>query len=320
MHAPMTAVSTSTSARIDRRTTQTLLPVPAVPFDGRPPLVFRDDGAMDDYAFIDAGDGARLERFGDHLVVRPHPAAIVDRRDPARWAEADLRFERERGWDGTGLAPARAGWVVRIADLAFELRPTDTGQVGLFPEHAAMLPWLLTRIAARQGVPPPAVLNLFGYTGLATLALARAGAAVAHVDAARPSLAWARRNAALNALTDRPVRWLVDDVRGFVAREVRRGRRYDGVVLDPPTYGHGPRGRAWRLEDSIEPLLAELRGVLSPTGFVLLTAHADALAPSDLGAWLATIADDVEIGALRPTAESGARLELGAFARARGAS
>jgi 23S rRNA (cytosine1962-C5)-methyltransferase len=181
-----------------------------------------------------------------------------------------------------------------------------------------MLPWLLGRLNITTR--PPTVLNLFAYTGLVTLALARAGAAVVHVDAARPTVAWARRNAALNDLEDRPVRWIVDDARAFVGREIRRGRRYDGVVLDPPTYGHGASGKAWRLERDLDALLADVRRLLAPDGFVLLTAHAEDIDPADLAYRLSTVVDDVETGDLGLTATSGARLHLGAFARGDGAS
>jgi 23S rRNA (cytosine1962-C5)-methyltransferase len=274
---------------------------------------------VDDYAFVDAGDGTRLERFGHLVVARPHPAATGPRHAPGSWDDAGLRFDRDRGWSGADLDAARDGWVARLADLEFELRPTQAGQVGLFPEHAALLPWLDDRVVERAG-RPVAVLNLFAYTGLVTLALARAGTTVAHVDAARPSIAWARRNAARNDLAGRPIRWLVDDARGFVAREVRRGRRYDGIVLDPPTYGHGTTGRAWRLERDLEPLLADVTRLLAPVGFILLTAHAEGLDPDDLGDRLAAVTDHVETGHLRLTAESGAVLDLGAFARSGGAS
>jgi 23S rRNA (cytosine1962-C5)-methyltransferase len=190
-----------------------------------------------------------------------------------------------------------------------DLRPTDAGQVGLFAEHAAMLPWLLERIAEREHLK---VLNLFAYTGLITLAMARAGAEIVHVDAARSTVSWARRNADLNGLADRPIRWLVDDSRAFVAREIRRGRRYHGVVLDPPSYGHGTGGKAWRLDQDLGPFMADIRRLLAQDGFILLTAHAESNDPNALGAFLGPGA---EVGDLTLTATSGAILRLGAFAR-----
>ncbi len=259
---------------------------------------------------IDAGAGRRLERFGAHVVDRPHPGADDHRRAPARWQDADLAFDRDTGWSGDGLATARSGWDVDLEGLGLELRPTETGQVGVFPEHAVTLPWLRDRIDAAPERPD--VLNLFAFTGLATLALARAGSAVVHVDAARPAVEWARRHAARNGLEDRPIRWLVDDARAFVAREVRRGRRYHGVVLDPPTYGHGPSGKAWRLSRDLQPLLDDVRRLLVPGAFILLTAHAADLDPGRLGGYLGEAA---EVGDLVITATSGATLRLGAYAR-----
>ena len=201
--------------------------------------------------------------------------------------------------------------------LTFELRPAAGGQVGVFPEQLEVLPWLTERVAKRRGAEPPAVLNLFAYTGLATLALAGAGAAVAHVDASRPAMAWARRNAELSGLADRPIRWLVDDALGFVRREIRRNRRYAGIVLDPPAYGHAG-GAVWKLESDLGPLLGAARELLEPDGFLLLTSHAPEL-------WSGALADaledafggrrSIESGALTVEAANGARLELGAYAR-----
>jgi 23S rRNA (cytosine1962-C5)-methyltransferase len=325
VHAASAAARTRISAIIDRRTTRTSYPYPALPFDVAALLVSRDDALVEDYELIDAGDGRRLERFGERVVDRPYPAADDPRRAPERWEEADVRFDRESGWRGPALEKAREAWTLELDDFRFELRPTAAGHVGLFPEHATLISWLGERVtergeaergAAERG-EPPTVLNLFGYTGLITLALARAGASVAHVDAAKPSVDWARRNAALNALDDRPVRWLVDDARAFVAREVRRGRRYDGVVLDPPTYGHGASGKAWRVERDLPPLLDDVQRLLAPAGFLLLTAHTEALDPFTLGGFLGR---DVEIGELAMSATSGARLHLGAFARIAAAS
>ena len=264
---------------------------------------------MNDYRLLDVGAGRRLERFGEHVVDRPHPAADGPRRSPDRWGETDLRFDRGAGWSGAGLAAAQSGWTADVSALTFELRPTDAGQVGVFPEHAEIVPWLVAHARERDA---PTVLNLFAYTGLVTLALASAGAAVAHVDAAKPAVGWARRNAALNGLQDRSIRWLVDDVPTFVAREIRRGRRYDGVVLDPPTYGHGSPGKPWRLERDLPLLLDDIDRLLDPDGFLLLTAHSAALDPFALGAF---IGRGVEVGELAVTAASGAVLLLGAFAR-----
>jgi 23S rRNA (cytosine1962-C5)-methyltransferase len=270
------------------------------------------------YELIDAGDGRRLERFGAVVVDRPAPSAIEPRREPGAWTSAQLAFSRGAGW--SGAAPAE--WTVQIDGLTFELRATESGQVGLFPEQAPQWAWLRDRVAkgepAENGGDVP-FLNLFAYTGAATLALASAGRTVAHVDGSRPAIAWARRNASLSGLAEEPVRWLVDDVDAFVAREVRRGRRYGGVVLDPPSYGHGAGGRSWRLADRLTPLLA---GCVALTGgspnLVLLTAHTQGFGPTrlrdELAAALQRPTRDVDSGELFLEARSGARLALGAFA------
>lgn len=278
------------------------------------------------HELLDFGGGARLERFGARITDRPHPAALGSREDAAAWATADLRFDRDRGW--TGPAVGREPWTIAVDGLAMELRATDAGQVGLFPEHAAMLPWLRERVAARAAAAgaaaarAPAVLHLFGYTGLASLAMAAAGATVTHVDASRPAVAWARRNATLSGLDDRPVRWIVDDALAFTEREVRRGRRYSGVVLDPPTYGHGPRTGAWRLDEDLPALLAACARVTERDGFVLLTAHTAGFGPDrlrdEVSIAFARPTAAVEAGELHLTTTDGRRLELGAFARAAG--
>ena len=282
---------------------------------------------MDGYELLDFGGGARLERFGEFLTDRPAPAPFEPRSQPDRWAEADLRFDRDRGWTAIDGEPVPDRWKARVAGLELELRPTEAGQVGLFPEHLTMLPWLRDRVgeraergASRSGSPDGvAVLNLFAYTGLTTLALAGAGAAVAHVDASRPSVAWARRNAAANDLEDRPIRWLVDDAVSFTVRELRRGRRYAGIVLDPPTYGHGAGGRSWRLESDLGSLLAACARVLEPDGFVLLTAHSEGFGPDRLGDVLRTAlprrGSAAEAGDLAITSGADRLFTLGAFAR-----
>jgi 23S rRNA (cytosine1962-C5)-methyltransferase len=279
------------------------------------------------YQLLDVGGGARLERFGDRLTDRPYPAALGARGDPEAWAGADLRFDRDRGW--TGAAAAREPWPVSIEGVTLELRPTDAGQVGLFPEHAAMLPWLVHEVARRLGDGDPrapgtrpAVLHLFAYTGLATLATVAAGARLTHVDASRPAVGWARGNATRSGLDEAPVRWIVDDAVAFTGREIRRGRHYAGVILDPPSYGHGPGSGAWQLERDLSALLDACVEVLEPDGFVLLTAHtegfdSDRLA-RDLAAATRRPAASMETGHLTLETPDGRVLRLGAFARSAG--
>jgi 23S rRNA (cytosine1962-C5)-methyltransferase len=186
-----------------------------------------------------------------------------------------------------------------------------------------MLPWVREQVEARNDVAEtPAVLHLFAYTGLVTLALAAAGARVTHLDASRPTVAWARSNAALSGLADRPIRWIVDDATAFTTREVRRGRRYAGVVLDPPSYGHGPGAAAWRIGDDLPPILATIASLLVPGGFLLLTAHTPELGPERLAGMVARAIDrpptTIEHGELALSTSDGRRVELGAFARSSG--
>ena len=278
------------------------------------------------HQLIDVGGGARLERFGERVTDRPHPAALGTRLDLAAWRAPDLRFDRDRGWTGAVGVDVTEPWAIEIDDVTMELRATDAGQVGLFPEHAAMLPWLREQVVARgaagAGDQPAAVLHLFAYTGLVTLALAAAGASIVHVDASRPTVAWARRNAETSGLADRPVRWIVDDAVAFTEREVRRGRRYAGIVLDPPSYGHGPGSGAWRIEDDLPALLAAAGGLLESDGFILLTAHTAGFEEDRLAAEVETALrrrpSAIETGPLELSTEDGRTLGLGAFARSPG--
>jgi len=264
-------------------------------------------------ALLDAGDGRRLERFGAVVTDRPAPAATGERRDPSAWSAAAIRYTEPGGWEAR--SPHPDPWLVAVDGLTLELRPTPAGQVGLFPEHLAFGDWLVGQVGDR----PASVLHLFAYTGVLTLRLAAAGASVVHADASRPTVAWARENAARSGLAQHPIRWLVDDASAFVAREGRRGHRYDGIVLDPPSYGHGPGGRAWRLEADLDALLVGCGAILRPAGFVLLTAHGRTTDAAWLGERLASAAPEraalVEAGPTILRAESGATLPLGAWAR-----
>jgi 23S rRNA (cytosine1962-C5)-methyltransferase len=260
------------------------------------------------YQLIDAGDGRRLERFGDRVVDRPAPGATDAPRNPSAWDAADLRFDPGTGWTGR-VEP----WTMTQDGLTFELRPTDAGQVGVFPEQMPNWQWLREHVE-----PGMKVLNLFAYTGGSTLASAASGARVVHVDAARPSVTWARRNAELSGLTDRPIRWLVDDAGAFVRREARRGRRYDGIVLDPPSYGHGGSTATWRLETGLPELLVSCRAITNPGAFLVLTAHSEGMDASWLGERFSDAFDQtesIETLELELTATGGARLWLGSCAR-----
>lgn len=269
---------------------------------------------MPGYQLLDCGDGRRLERFGEVLVDRPAPGATMARRLAADdWARPTLRWAKG-AWVRGAAADA---WPVGLGGLTLECRPAAGGQVGVFPEHATTWDWLETSVRAAVAAlgREPEVLSLFGYTGGASLACARAGARVAHVDASRPAVAWARRNAELSGLAEAPVRWLVDDARAFARRERRRGRRYDGVVVDPPSYGHGDG--AWQIEGDLPALLEDLAALCGPRpSFVLLSAHTPGYDGERLAALLREhfgVAADG--GPLALDARSGNRLELGAWAR-----
>ncbi len=273
-----------------------------------------DHARVDDLELLDCGDRRRLERFGDIVVDRPAPAAVMPAILPEQtWLRAPLAYGRG-GWLRGGEAGA---WQVRVAGLVLECRPATGGQVGVFPEHARTWAWLdaTVRTAGVSLGRPPEVLSLFAYTGGASLACARAGARVAHVDASRPAVAWARRNAAQSGLGDRPVRWLVDDARAFVRRERRRGRRYDGVILDPPTYGHGEG--AWRIDADLEPLLDEVASLLGPRPtLALLSAHTPGYDGTRLAGLLREhLGVDAGAAELELVARTGNVLRLGGWAR-----
>ncbi len=243
----------------------------------------------DQYELLDFGDGRKLERFGGIVIDRPAPAVEgTKKRLPALWAQANGRFERTSSESGrwTWVAPPPTSWTARHANVCLELKPSESGQVGVFPEQADNWDWIAQQV---QRAPTPVnVLNLFAYTGGSTLAAAAAGARVTHVDASKSSVDQARRNAELSGLSEAPIRWIVDDAMKFAARELKRGRQYDAVILDPPSYGHGPSGEPWKIHEQLAPLLELCRELtLERRRFMLLTCHTPGLGPAELEAHLA---------------------------------
>lgn len=235
-----------------------------------------------DYRLIDASDGMRLESWAGKTLSRPDPQIIwkTDKTNPL-WRSCDAVYHRsDKGggkWEFRKSLPE--SWKIKYDDLTFIIRPTGFKHTGLFPEQATN--WDLTRRLIKEANRPVSVLNLFAYTGGATLAAASAGASVCHVDASKGMVQWARDNASASGLADKPIRWIVDDCAKFVEREIRRGRTYDAIIMDPPSYGRGPSGEVWKLEDSIYDLLTLCVKVLSDNPlFFMLNSYTAGLSPS----------------------------------------
>ncbi|MCL2843244.1 MAG: class I SAM-dependent methyltransferase [Oscillospiraceae bacterium] len=236
-----------------------------------------------DIEVIDCSHGEKLERWGERVLVRPDPQVIwqTEREHPG-WQDFDGRYQRSKSGGGQwerGNLPQR--WQVEYGDLKFYVGPMNFKHMGLFPEQAANWDFVREKIAVANR--PLQILNLFAYTGGATIAAAAAGASVCHVDAAKGMVAWAKENATLSGLSDRPIRWIVDDCAKFVQREIRRGRRYDGIIMDPPSYGRGPDGEVWKLEENLYPFVELVSGVLSDDpAFVVINSYTTGLSPSVL--------------------------------------
>lgn len=278
--------------------------------------------APDQYELLDFGDGRKLERFGRFVLDRPCPAAESTRKKtPDAWSKADaqyLRTEKTEGhWRPANALPET--WTIAHDVGVFELKPTDFGHLGVFPEHAENWQWIAERV--RRAARPLKVLNLFAYTGGATLAAASAGAEVVHVDSAKNVVSWARRNARHSGLANAPIRWIAEDAPRFVARELRRGNKYDAVILDPPSYGHGPKGEIWKLHEHLLPLLEACgRLTADQRAFLLVTCHSPGFGPAELQASLAdTVFGHCQSGATaRPLSlrsVTGRKLPCGVVAR-----
>jgi 23S rRNA (cytosine1962-C5)-methyltransferase len=268
----------------------------------------RGDGAASAYKLLDSGHFQKLEQVGPYRFVRPAAQAVWrPRLDAAAWADVDAVFTRFSGGDGKWEVKNKrlpGKWTIATAVGKLVIELTDFGHLGIFPEQHANWQRLEALIRSRVQAGATAaggafsVLNLFAYTGGSSLAAAKGGAHVAHVDASKTSVNWARANAEASGLADRPIRWLVDDVQKFVARELRRDSRYHGIILDPPSYGRGPKGETWKIEDHLLPMLDDLRKILAPDyAFILLSAHSTGYTPLALRNVLSSICDAGEFAA-----------------------
>jgi 23S rRNA (cytosine1962-C5)-methyltransferase len=247
--------------------------------DNRPDaeLTLLSPNGWTDYELLDSGRGQKLERFGPYTFIRPEPQAIwMPALDKKLWDSAHAVFQpthEESGGVWNFKRAVETSWIMRWKDLTFKVQTTSGRHLGVFPEQAVHWDWIAEQ--TRNSNHPLQVLSLFGYTGIACLAAAQAGAKVTYVDASKKAMEWARQNQSLSGLTDRPIRWLLDDAIKFVQREARRGVQYDGMILDPPKFGRGPKGEIWEFFDLFPKLLEACRAVLSSKPrFIVITAYA----------------------------------------------
>lgn len=290
---------------------------------GRQKLMWIADG-WKDYEVLDTSKGEKLERWGNYLLIRPDPQVIWDtpRKNPA-WGQKNGHYHRSKKGGGEWeFLKLPQQWSIQYQDLTFHLKPFSFKHTGLFPEQAANWNWFSRLI--REAARPVKVLNLFAYTGGATLSAAAAGASVTHVDASKGMVNWAKENAAASGLEKAPIRWIVDDCLKFVEREIRRGNHYDGIIMDPPSYGRGPKGEIWKIEDAIHPLIKLCAQLLSKQPlFFLVNSYTTGLAPAVLSYLIGTelrpfqgTVDAQEVGL--PVTDSGFVLPCGASGRWQG--
>lgn len=233
-----------------------------------------------DYQLLDCGSGQRLERWADFTLVRPDPQAIWEKTGHKGWRNAHGKYTRSNtgggSWDKKSLPES---WTINYKDLKFGVKPMNFKHTGIFPEQAAN--WDFSMNMIKNAGRPISVLNLFAYTGGATMAAAKAGASVCHVDAARGMVAWAKDNAKLSGLEDAPIRYIVDDCKKFVEREINRGRKYDAIIMDPPSYGRGPSGEIWKFEENIYEFVKLCTKVLSDNPlFIIINSYTTGISPS----------------------------------------
>lgn len=275
-----------------------------------------------DYELIDTGDGEKLERWGEVILRRPDPQIIWPIKNHKIWERADAHYHRSQSgggqWEYKKKVPKR--WTISFNELKFYIEPTGFKHTGLFPEQAVNWKWMINNI--QKAKRPIRVLNLFAYTGGATVAAAYAGAEVCHVDAAKGMVNWAKENIALSGLADRPVRFITDDCMKFVKREIRRGKKYDGVIMDPPSYGRGPNGEIWKIEDSLYHFVDQCMDVLSDNPlFFLINSYTTGFSPTVLsnilkqtvGSRYKGVYSSGEVGL--PVSQSGMILPCGIYGR-----
>lgn len=263
-----------------------------------------------DYELIDTGEGEKLERWGKYVMVRPDPRIIWGKNNPELWTVADAVFRNDE-WKFKTKPPE--SWQIAYGQLRFALRPTDFKHTGVFPEQAVNWNWIGESLS-----PQRTVLNLFAYTGGATMAAALAGANVTHVDSSKPAMSWARENAVLTSISNDKIRWICDDAMKFVQRDIKRGVKYDGIIMDPPRFGRGAAGEVWKLEEHLPKLVRACKELLSPTPtFFLINAYTADLSSVAIGNLLADVLEkEVEQGELGVKESSRGRiLPAGIFAR-----
>ena len=248
-----------------------------------------------DYEVIDTSSGEKLERWGDYILLRPDPQVIWNtKREHPLYKKLNGHYHRStKGGGEWEFFDLPTEWCINYKDLTFNLKPFSFKHTGLFPEQATNWDWFSSIIKREKGKNPEReikVLNLFAYTGGATLAAAKAGAAVTHVDASKGMVTWAKENAISSGLKDAPIRWLVDDCVKFVEREIRRGNKYDAIIMDPPSYGRGPKGETWKIEEAVFPLINICADILkSEPLFFLINSYTTGLQPAVLSYMLNTV-------------------------------
>lgn len=245
-----------------------------------------------DYQLLDSGSGRKLERFGEVVTDRPDAQAIWLPQKPELWSKANAVFKtenKEEPWSLSAGCPT--DWIVSCDELKFKLRFGNFKHLGLFPEHASQWKWIPEKVVALK---TPNVLNLFGYTGAASLVAAKAGARVTHVDSSKQSVEWASENAQSSGIKE-GIRWIVEDAAAFAKREMKRGAKYEGIILDPPAFGRGSKAQVWHIEEDLLPLLQNLKGILSnePGSFVLLSGYAAGFAPQSFAQAVDSIFTDI---------------------------